>query len=493
MIWKAMRLALVVITLCCCGGAAVASVPQTISYQGYVSDNTGRPVSSPAKAMGFALYSTSTGGVPLWNEQQDVKVDNGIYTVELGTVTPLSLPFDTRYFLGVTVPPDGEMTPRTPLAAVPYSFRSGTTGSVSLACQEGGVLVFKEGTWQCGTVMTLPNAAAVCVGPPTITAAGCAISMCSPGWGNCNSQVPDGCETDIASNLANCGSCGVVCPTQPNMTSSCSLGVCSFGTCLPGWGDCNSFLPDGCEMNLDSSPSNCGACGVICTSGICSNGTCLQTQGSACSTDNQCVSGFCSDGVCCEARCGSTCEACNQSGRVGFCDPIPNGADPGNECTAQSVSTCGTNGMCSGSRSCAFYPNGTISSAALCSGSTLTLASTCNGIGASMPGGSTSCAPYVCNGISSCKTFCSINADCVSGYACQGGVCKKNHGTACASNGECFSGFCTDGYCCESACTGTCEKCSQSGRQGFCDPLPAGTDPDNECNPLACNGSRACQ
>lgn len=546
MIRKWLRSALLLLSLSFTTTLGQAAVPQTITYQGYLKDNSGVPVSSPAKTMGFSLYSTSTGSSPIWNESQDIKVDNGIYTVELGTVNPLSLPFDSRYYLGITIPPDSEISPRTPLTSVPYAFRSATTGGVAMACQDGGVLVYRDGAWQCGSVTTLPNAAAICVGPATLDASGCSISMCSPGWGNCNPQVADGCETDIKSNLANCGSCGTVCPAPANMNSSCSAGVCSTGACLSGWGDCNNnpvdgcetgttndlsncgtcgntCLPiangnptcsnsicavsscnagfgncngiyaDGCEINLGSSASNCGACGVVCASGICSNSTCLKTRGSSCSADNQCVSGFCTDGVCCESRCGGTCESCAQSGRAGFCDAIPNGQDPSNECTAQSVSTCGTTGVCSGSRSCAFYPNGTISVPAFCSASTLTLASTCSGSGTSIPGGTASCAPYVCNGSSSCKTSCTIAADCISGYTCQAGVCKKDLGSDCASGTECASGFCADGFCCSAACGGICESCNQPGRIGFCDAIAAGTDPANECDPLACNGSRACQ
>jgi hypothetical protein len=90
--------------------------------------------------------------------------------------------------------------------------------------------------------------------------------------------------------------------------------------------------------------------------------------------------------------------------------------------------------------------------------------------------------------------MCTGPSDCVSGYSCITGQCKKAKGSACTGNSECGTGFCRDGVCCESACGGVCEKCNQPGRNGFCDAVPAGTDPDNECSGGTgfCNGARAC-
>ncbi len=99
------RMAIYIIVLCCFAVTAYAAPPSTISYQGYLTDGFGVPVSSSARTMGFALYSSATGGLPLWNESQDVKIDKGIYSVELGAVSPLALPFDSRYYLGITAPP----------------------------------------------------------------------------------------------------------------------------------------------------------------------------------------------------------------------------------------------------------------------------------------------------------------------------------------------------------------------------------------------------
>ena len=90
---------------------------------------------------------------------------------------------------------------------------------------------------------------------------------------------------------------------------------------------------------------------------------------------------------------------------------------------------------------------------------------------------------------------CIVNSDCQSGLQCApGNVCKRVTGSFCSSAAECANGFCTDSICCQTSCSGVCEKCNISGRVGFCDPVPSGFDPDNECSGGlgVCNGSRAC-
>lgn len=119
--------------------------------------------------------------------------------------------------------------------------------------------------------------------------------------------------------------------------------------------------------------------------------------GNYCATDSACASGFCSDGVCCESRCGGTCEKCNQTSRFGRCDPIAANVDPDAECSTMSASTCQRTGQCSGSRSCALYPSGTICNAAVCSGGNSYPADTCNGSGTCVDSGMVACNFIGCN------------------------------------------------------------------------------------------------
>ncbi len=90
---------------------------------------------------------------------------------------------------------------------------------------------------------------------------------------------PSGCK-DLLNDVDACGSCGGACPPGgPNQIAACSKGICSYA-CAPGFGDCNGDASDGCETNLKSHPANCGACGVACEIAAgqpCVEGQCLRT------------------------------------------------------------------------------------------------------------------------------------------------------------------------------------------------------------------------
>src|SRR3954451_11489148 len=85
--------------------SAHADIPRTINYQGYLTyPRSGLPVDVPASApltITFSLYTTASGGQPLYVETHRVTVTNGSFNVALGSIAPLSLPFDTQYFLGI--------------------------------------------------------------------------------------------------------------------------------------------------------------------------------------------------------------------------------------------------------------------------------------------------------------------------------------------------------------------------------------------------------
>lgn len=98
---------------------------------------------------------------------------------------------------------------------------------------------------------------------------------------------PDGClygytqcdeiciDTDTDEN--HCGDCDTVCAPD-NASGECTDGTCGIGACTTGYGDCNEDALDGCETVLDSAP-NCGACGETCERpnavGACVSGECV--------------------------------------------------------------------------------------------------------------------------------------------------------------------------------------------------------------------------
>ena len=69
--------------------SALSAVPEKISYQGRLSDVSGNPLDG-IHQINFSLYDLETGGLPIWTEQQSVTVENGIFSVRLGAVTPFA-------------------------------------------------------------------------------------------------------------------------------------------------------------------------------------------------------------------------------------------------------------------------------------------------------------------------------------------------------------------------------------------------------------------
>ena len=84
--------------------AAQAAIPQTINYQGQLTNAGGQPVNAPSVmplAMTLRIYNVLNGGAPLYSESQNVVVTNGVFNLLIGAVTPLTLDFSVPYFLEI--------------------------------------------------------------------------------------------------------------------------------------------------------------------------------------------------------------------------------------------------------------------------------------------------------------------------------------------------------------------------------------------------------
>lgn len=102
--------------------AAYAEVPATISVQGILTDAGGALLPNGPYSLTLSLYTVPAGGSALYTETHPAAmVVNGGFSVLLGSVTPLGLPFDAPYWLGIQVGADPELTPRVPLASAPYA------------------------------------------------------------------------------------------------------------------------------------------------------------------------------------------------------------------------------------------------------------------------------------------------------------------------------------------------------------------------------------
>ena len=190
----------------------------------------------------------------------------------------------------------------------------------------------------------------------------------------------------------NCGACGHVC-SFPNATAMCVNSTCQIGSCNPGFANCNGVASDGCEVNLNTDPNNCGTCGHVCPSGgSCLNGTCAGGPGAICGTNSQCASGICSGGFCCTTAC-----------------------------VAGTGGVCGFTGACTDTGVCALAPTTTVCTTPTCSatGQVFTASGNCDGTGKCLPGSSTDCAAsgMVCNATVGCVQ-CNTNTDCPTGQTC---------------------------------------------------------------------------
>ncbi len=162
----------------------------------------------------------------------------------------------------------------------------------------------------CGMSCVLPNATSRC-GMGT-----CSLTMCNSGFGNCDGLLANGCEADLNSNASACGACGNTCPVRPNATAACRSAMCAVA-CNAGFGDCDGNNTNGCELPIIADIRNCGSCGA----------TCVVRPNSVAN--------------CAAGMCGFTCNG-------GFSDCNSN---PGDGCEAFTMSDAANCGMCG--RACA--------------------------------------------------------------------------------------------------------------------------------------------
>ena len=127
-------------TLVAFSSSAGGAVPRLLSYQGVLTDGAGLPVSNGLYQLTFQIYDVATEGATMWTEVQSAEVTNGIFTVTLGSVTTLALPFDAQYYLGITIESEAELSPRVQLCSAPYAMGAGmVSGATNIVPSSGDV------------------------------------------------------------------------------------------------------------------------------------------------------------------------------------------------------------------------------------------------------------------------------------------------------------------------------------------------------------------
>jgi hypothetical protein len=293
----------------------------------------------------------------------------------------------------------------------------------------------------------------------------------------CSDGMRDYGESDVDCGGTVCGGCDA--HQHCTVAADCKSGVCVGGSCCgAGTADCDGNAANGCESTLASDDANCGTChaacavGEHCVAGVCTTPTCMGPPhlllGQPCNCAPECQSGFCVDGVCCNAACSGTCTACNQPGTVGTCSPVT-GAPTAGHGSCSTGETCVAGTCMSGSCSCTpAHAVGT------CASGTCAIVS-CDA-------GFADCDQLAANGcerdVTSDDSNCGACANqCPMGQHCVASVCTtptcvgQPHlllGQPCTCAADCQSGFCVDGVCCNAACSGTCTACDQPGTAGTC-------------------------
>ena len=190
---------------------------------------------------------------------------------------------------------------------------------------------------------------------PGVSVAACAEGTCrltcSAGFGDCDGDSANGCETALQTSTNHCGRCGNACPSG----MSCQTGVCApQRTCTYGLSACGSVC-----RNTVTAATDCGACGRACAPqescrlGQCVSTSFCQTQygfwsattgqcgpergsGSYCGSGSPCAEGM----VCARTYCALACPVgsttCGRDCANLLIDPVHCGRC-GNTCPAGQI------------------------------------------------------------------------------------------------------------------------------------------------------------
>ncbi|MGE0790524.1 MAG: MopE-related protein [Sandaracinaceae bacterium] len=383
-------------------------------------------------------------------------------------------------------------------------------GCLGLDCDDGDDSTHADATELCDGIDNNCNGTADDGDPDTMcprgahvamtscASAACTITMCEPGFGDCDGDPSNGCERAL-NTVTDCGSCGVAC-APANATGDCASGTCRIGTCDAGYGDCDADATNGCETSTRTT-TDCGICGRACMPagavGDCSTGTCrigsCDPHRGDCDANaaNGCETVLTTNTDC--GTCGSVCAPPSGLGEcsTGMCRlttcTTPGTADcdmlssNGCETSIRTLGNCGGCGIpCARAHATATCASGTCSTLTCdagwgsCDGNetngceqSLTTNTHCGGCGVG-------CA--VANGVGDCSSGTCQVASCNPGYGNCDGIaangCEQplNTGTHC---GGCGVG-CSLAHASESCGSGTCSVTSCDSGYGNCD----GTNPN---------------
>ena len=103
-----------------------AEVPNSISFQGYVTNVDGEPLTTGGYYLEFSIYDSETDGIVYWSESNwEFIEDNGLISLVLGSDdNPLIIPEDGVAYLGISIQNE-PLGNRFKISSVPYYMQSG--------------------------------------------------------------------------------------------------------------------------------------------------------------------------------------------------------------------------------------------------------------------------------------------------------------------------------------------------------------------------------
>lgn len=136
------------VLFCVFNANAANTAPSTMNFQGRLTDTSGNIVANGSYNVKFTIYNA--GSSAIWTETREttnrVVVANGLFSVQLGSVTPITpaLFTTTGLTLGVTMANpatatcstascqtwEAEMSPRSPIATSAYAFNADTIDGI---------------------------------------------------------------------------------------------------------------------------------------------------------------------------------------------------------------------------------------------------------------------------------------------------------------------------------------------------------------------------
>lgn len=131
-----------------------AMPPDTINYQGYLTNAQGSPLNGNVDLL-FSLWDASSGGSELWNEAiSGMAVSQGVFEAVLGTTNPLpDAIFANPLYLEIRV--NGEvLSPRKAFKSAPYAMRARQVDLdpftiLGASCSSGQIPKWSGAAWIC--------------------------------------------------------------------------------------------------------------------------------------------------------------------------------------------------------------------------------------------------------------------------------------------------------------------------------------------------------